>query len=222
MHPSVQTKPSSSGCTLQKGIPVWLLRLSSKSKWASSTTRLLDNWFGQWWHANPTLPIKLTQHSCTSWGSLLWCEGSFWYLAAMMDEGIYFWLTEPCMDLPDNPLPKIWSSPHDIKMDNWPLDDHLIFSGSMDLVACSPDAPLEVSWCACLVDLWRTWLSSIQAWLDLWLKQSSWLLTTGAYESLSLKCFVGSRCATRRCYSFVQGQWQCYSDGKRWEAHTPI
>jgi hypothetical protein len=51
-----------------------------------------------------------------------------------MDEGIYFWRTEPVMmDLPeDDPLPKIWSTPHDIKMAGRPKDDPLVLSGSMD------------------------------------------------------------------------------------------
>jgi hypothetical protein len=49
-----------------------------------------------------------------------------------MDEGIYFWRTEPVMDLPDDPLPKIWSTPHDIKMADRPKDDPLLLSGSMD------------------------------------------------------------------------------------------
>jgi hypothetical protein len=49
-----------------------------------------------------------------------------------MEEGIYFWRTEPCMDLPDEPLPKIFSTPHDIKIADRPLDEALVLSGSMD------------------------------------------------------------------------------------------
>ena len=56
----------------------------------------------------------------------------FCYLAATMDEGIYFWLIQPIMELPDDPLPKIWSTPHDINMADRPSDDPGILSGSMD------------------------------------------------------------------------------------------
>jgi hypothetical protein len=77
--------------------------------------------------------VKLAQHSAAS-AEVHYCgvKSVFRYLAATMDEGIIFWRTEPCMELPDDPLPKIWSTPHDIKLVNRPLDDPLILSGSMD------------------------------------------------------------------------------------------
>jgi hypothetical protein len=77
--------------------------------------------------------VKLAQHSAAS-VEVHYCgvKSVFWYLAATIDEGIYFWRTELCMDLPDDPLPKIWSLPHDIKMENRPIDDPLVLSGSMD------------------------------------------------------------------------------------------
>ncbi|KAL7488575.1 hypothetical protein ACHAW6_014165 [Cyclotella cf. meneghiniana] len=66
--------------------------------------------------------VKLAQHSAAP------AEVHY----STMDEGIIFWRTEPCMELPDDALPKIWSTPHDIKLENRPLDDPLILSGSMD------------------------------------------------------------------------------------------
>ncbi|KAL7488574.1 hypothetical protein ACHAW6_014164 [Cyclotella cf. meneghiniana] len=77
--------------------------------------------------------VKLAQHSAApAEVHYNGVKSVFRYLAATMDEGIVFWRTEPCMDLPDDPLPKIWSTPHDIKMENRPIDDPLILSGSMD------------------------------------------------------------------------------------------
>jgi hypothetical protein len=49
-----------------------------------------------------------------------------------MDEGIYFWKIEPVWELPDDPMPKIWSTPHDIELANRPLDEPTKLSGSMD------------------------------------------------------------------------------------------
>ncbi|KAL7476149.1 hypothetical protein ACHAW6_002027 [Cyclotella cf. meneghiniana] len=68
--------------------------------------------------------VKLAQHSAApaevhySGVKLVFC-----YLAATMDE---------VMEVPDDPLPKIWSTPHDIKMADQPSDDSGILSGSMD------------------------------------------------------------------------------------------
>jgi hypothetical protein len=77
--------------------------------------------------------VKLAQHSAAP-AEVHYCgvKSVFRYLAATMDEGIFFWRTEPCMDLPDEPLPKIYSTPHDIKMAGRPTDEALVLSGSMD------------------------------------------------------------------------------------------
>jgi hypothetical protein len=45
------------------------------------------------------------------------------YAAATIDDGIYFWRVEPQMDLPDDPLPTIVSTPHDLLLANRPKDD---------------------------------------------------------------------------------------------------
>jgi hypothetical protein len=44
------------------------------------------------------------------------------YAAATIDDGIYFWHTEPVVELPDDPLPTIVSTPHDIMLANRPTD----------------------------------------------------------------------------------------------------
>ena len=49
-----------------------------------------------------------------------------------MEEGIYFWRSEPVISLPDDPLPTIHSTPHDIRMMNRPIDEPLILQGYMD------------------------------------------------------------------------------------------
>jgi hypothetical protein len=77
--------------------------------------------------------VKLAQHSAApAEVHYSGVKSVFRYLAATMDEGIIFWRTEPYMDLPDEPLPKIWSTPHDIKMTNRPFDEALVLSRSMD------------------------------------------------------------------------------------------
>lgn len=56
----------------------------------------------------------------------------FRYLAATTDHGIYFWRSKPLMDLPDDPLPEIQSTPHDLLMANRPSDQLGIMDGYMD------------------------------------------------------------------------------------------
>jgi hypothetical protein len=56
----------------------------------------------------------------------------FRYLAATMNDGIYFWRTAPRMDLPDDPLSNIKSTPHDIRMANRPPEKPLATLGYMD------------------------------------------------------------------------------------------
>jgi hypothetical protein len=77
--------------------------------------------------------VKLAQHSAAP-AEVHYCgvKSVFRYLAATMSEGIYFWRTAPAMELPDDPLPTIWSTPHDIKMADRPRNDPLTLSGSMD------------------------------------------------------------------------------------------
>jgi hypothetical protein len=63
--------------------------------------------------------IKVAQHSAApAEVHYAAVKSIFRYLAATMDYGIYFWRTEPRMDLPEDKLPKINSTPHDIKMAN--------------------------------------------------------------------------------------------------------
>jgi hypothetical protein len=56
----------------------------------------------------------------------------FWYLAATSNDGIYFWRTAPRMDLPDDALPKIHSTPQDLRMHGRPKEDALNLCGYMD------------------------------------------------------------------------------------------
>ncbi|KAL7480722.1 hypothetical protein ACHAW6_006383 [Cyclotella cf. meneghiniana] len=92
--------------------------------------------------------VKLSQHSAAP-AEVHYCgvKSVFWYLVATMDEGIIFWRTEPCMDLPDYPLPKIWSTP---MISRWKIDPSMIrwFSVAVwtlaGAVVCSLDALLAV------------------------------------------------------------------------------
>jgi hypothetical protein len=56
----------------------------------------------------------------------------FRYVAATVSDGIYFWRTEANMDLPDDPLPTISSTPHDIALTDRPLDHPTRTHGYMD------------------------------------------------------------------------------------------
>jgi hypothetical protein len=56
----------------------------------------------------------------------------FRFLAATTSDGIYFWRTEPVMELPEHPMPTISSTPHDILFNNRPLDDPRYAHGYMD------------------------------------------------------------------------------------------
>jgi hypothetical protein len=56
----------------------------------------------------------------------------FRYLAATLTDGIHFWRTEPCMNLPDDPLPKIHSTPRDLLIDGRPKEDATNICGYMD------------------------------------------------------------------------------------------
>jgi hypothetical protein len=77
--------------------------------------------------------VKLAQHSAApAEVHYLGVKSVFRYLAATMTEDIYFWRAEPIWDLPDDPMPKIWSTPHDIKLANRLQDEPTKLSGSMD------------------------------------------------------------------------------------------
>jgi hypothetical protein len=56
----------------------------------------------------------------------------FRYLAARMIDGIYFWRTLPRTDLPDDELPHIHSTPHNLRMEGRPKEDPLNIAGYMD------------------------------------------------------------------------------------------
>ena len=56
----------------------------------------------------------------------------FRYLAATIKDGIYFWRTLPRMDLPDDDLPTIHSTPQDLRIQGRPKEDPLNMTGYMD------------------------------------------------------------------------------------------
>eukprot|EP00804_Cyclotella_cryptica_P010142 CCRYP_018497-RA/>CCRYP_018497-RA protein AED:0.41 eAED:0.40 QI:0/0/0/1/0/0/5/0/765 len=56
----------------------------------------------------------------------------FRYLAATLKDGIYYWRTAPRMDLPDDELPHIYSTPHDLRLQGRPTEEALNLCGYMD------------------------------------------------------------------------------------------
>ena len=56
----------------------------------------------------------------------------FRYLAATIKDGIHFWRTQPRMDLPDDELPRIHSSPQDLRMKGRPEEHPHYLCGYMD------------------------------------------------------------------------------------------
>jgi hypothetical protein len=42
------------------------------------------------------------------------------YVYITRDDGIYFWWTSPCLDLPDGPLPRVNSNNNDLLLDGRP------------------------------------------------------------------------------------------------------
>ena len=56
----------------------------------------------------------------------------FRYCAATISDGIYYWRTAPRMDLPEDDLPTIHSTPQDLMMKNRPVEDALRLCGYMD------------------------------------------------------------------------------------------
>ncbi|KAL7479523.1 hypothetical protein ACHAW6_005251 [Cyclotella cf. meneghiniana] len=54
------------------------------------------------------------------------------FVTATIDDGIHFWRVEPRLDLLDDPLSAISSSPYNIRMLPRPLDDPLVPHGYMD------------------------------------------------------------------------------------------
>ena len=57
----------------------------------------------------------------------------FRYLAATMNAGIYYWRPHPRMDLPDDALPHIYNSSHDLLIHGRPHEDPINLYGYMDL-----------------------------------------------------------------------------------------
>ncbi|KAL7508162.1 hypothetical protein ACHAXN_005237 [Cyclotella atomus] len=77
--------------------------------------------------------IKVAQHSAApAKVHYAAVKSIFRYLATTMDDGIIFWCTEPRLDLSDDPLPKISSKPHNIKMANCPSETADVLGGYMD------------------------------------------------------------------------------------------
>ncbi|KAL7484123.1 hypothetical protein ACHAW6_012482 [Cyclotella cf. meneghiniana] len=56
----------------------------------------------------------------------------FSYLAATIDDGSYFWCVRACVNLPNNPLPKIISTPHELLIDQHPSEEPTVLHGYMD------------------------------------------------------------------------------------------
>ena len=56
----------------------------------------------------------------------------FRYLASTMKDGIYFWRTQPRLDLPEDELPQINSTPQDLRIMGRPTEDALNIAGYMD------------------------------------------------------------------------------------------
>ena len=54
------------------------------------------------------------------------------YLAATMSDGLFYWRVEPRMDLPDDPLPVVQSTPHDIELADRPPDEATTMTAFMD------------------------------------------------------------------------------------------
>jgi hypothetical protein len=77
--------------------------------------------------------IKVAQHSAApAKVHYAAVKSIFRYLATTMDDGIIFWCNEPRLDLSDDPLPKISSKPHNIKMANCPSETADVLGGYMD------------------------------------------------------------------------------------------
>jgi hypothetical protein len=77
--------------------------------------------------------IKVAQGSaCPAEAHYLGVRSIFRYLAATMDDGIYFWRTEAVMSLPEDPMPPIASTPHDIRLAHRPHEQPSILNGFMD------------------------------------------------------------------------------------------
>jgi hypothetical protein len=60
------------------------------------------------------------------------------YVYIIRNDGIYFWRTTPCMDLPDGPLPPVNSNHNDLLLDNRPNHDATITVayGDSDWATC--------------------------------------------------------------------------------------
>jgi hypothetical protein len=76
--------------------------------------------------------IKVAQGSaCPAEAHYLGVRSIFCYLAATMDDGIYFWRTEPVMSLPEDPMPPIASTPQDIRLAHRPIEQPSVLNGFM-------------------------------------------------------------------------------------------
>ena len=61
------------------------------------------------------------------------------YLYHTKDDGLYFWRTHPCMELPEGPLPTVNSNRQDILLDNRPqFDAHIAHAyANSDWATCT-------------------------------------------------------------------------------------
>jgi len=65
--------------------------------------------------------VKLSQsNSCPHKMHYHGLKQALKYLFTSKDDGIYFWRTSPCMDLPEGPLPPVHSNKQDLLLDNRP------------------------------------------------------------------------------------------------------
>jgi hypothetical protein len=134
--PSVPTKHFTGNSTMQKGTQIPKFRPSLPSKWDLVTEKL-----GELIWPMTTCRPDLSQAvmKCASASAAPTethynaVKSIFRYLAATMKDGIHFWRTEPRMDLPNNELPKIHSTPHDLRMIGRPNENPLDLCGTWTL-----------------------------------------------------------------------------------------
>jgi hypothetical protein len=79
------------------------------------------------------------------------------YVYITCDDGIYFWRTSPCLDLPDGPLPRVNSNNNDLLLNDRPNHDATIAVayGDSDWATCVKTHLLFSGICIlCLMSFW--------------------------------------------------------------------
>jgi hypothetical protein len=68
--------------------------------------------------------VKLSQsNSCPHELHFHGLKHALKFLYSSKDDGLYFWRTQPCPELPDGPLPQVNSNQQDILVEHWPQFD---------------------------------------------------------------------------------------------------